>query len=302
MSRLRRYRWELALVGITAIWGATFPVVKCAVERCSDLKPGLGLNGLTHPTTTFMFLTLRFGVAALIMAPATARLPKRMAGPALLVGGALFGGYVFQTLGLERTSASNVGFITGLFVVLTPLLGSVAGRTPPRREVLVAVALATAGLFLLSSPSGLSLGAGERIVLLTALSFALHVVLTGQFTGRVDTAAFTGAQLTIAAGASLAATVAQGNVSIPREPGIWGAIAITAVLASALAFFTQTRAQRHLPPTRTALILTMEPVFAGVFGTLMLGERLTGRGYLGAALIVGAIVLAESRPARKDEA
>jgi drug/metabolite transporter (DMT)-like permease len=301
VERLRRHRWELALIGITAIWGATFPIVKCAVERCGHLSPSLGLLG-THPTTTFMFLTLRFTLAAAIMVPATRRLPSRMIGPGLLVGGALFSGYAFQTLGLERTSASNVGFVTGLFVVLTPLFGAVAGRALPRPEVLLAVGLATAGLFLLASPTGLALGAGERIVLLTAVSFALHIVITGAFAGRVDTAAFTGFQLAVAAAASFVFTAAQGDMSIPREPGIWGAVAITAVLASALAFFVQTRAQRHLTPTRTALIITMEPVFAGVFGYLMLGERLTGRGYAGAALILVAIVIAGRHPARRDEA
>jgi drug/metabolite transporter (DMT)-like permease len=298
---IRRYRWELALIGITAIWGATFPIVKCAVERCGHLTPSLGLVG-PEPTSTFMFLTLRFTLAAAIMAPATRRLPKRMIGPGLLVGGALFAGYAFQTLGLERTSASNVGFITGLFVVLTPLFGALAGRSLPRTEVLVAVVLATAGLFLLASPSGLELGTGERIVLLTAVGFALHIVMTGAYTGRVDTAAFTGFQLTVAAAASFAIAATQGNVSVPREPGIWGALAITAVLASALAFFVQTRAQRHITPTRTALIITMEPVFAGVFGYLMLGERLSGRGYAGAALILGGIILAGRHPARRGEA
>jgi drug/metabolite transporter (DMT)-like permease len=249
-----------------------------------------------------MFLTLRFTLAAAILAPATRRLPKRMIGPGLLVGGALFAGYAFQTLGLERTSASNVGFITGLFVVLTPLFGALAGRALPRPDVGLAVVLATGGLFLLASRSGLELGPGERVVLATAVSFALHIVLTGAFAGRVDTAAFTGFQLTVAAVASFTVTAARGNLNIPRESGIWGAVVVTAVLASALGFFVQTRTQRHITPTRTALIITMEPVFAGVFGYLMLGERLTGRGYAGAALILVSIMLAGRRPARLQEA
>lgn len=300
VSWIRRRGWEIALLGITVIWGATFPIVKCSIERCPDMRWGLGLATVSKPTTPFMFLGLRFTVAALILMALAPRIATRLLLPAAVAGLALFAGYAFQTAGLQRTSASNAGFITGLFVVLVPLFGAVLVRKAPSPAAATGVVLATAGLFLLSSPSGIHLGAGDAMVLGAAASFSVHILLTSRLAPRADPRSLVAVQMAVAAIASLLWTGMGERTAVPTQGALWGAVLITGILASALAFIVQTRAQRDIAPTRTAVILTMEPVFAGLFGLAMLSEHLGARGYAGAALILAGILVAETlAPARE---
>lgn len=294
---------EAALIGVTAVWGLTFPLVKCSVERCEGIRGGLGL-ATADPVDPFLFMGLRFLVAALALAAIGARFPRGMMGPAGALGVALFGGYAFQTLGLQRTSASNVAFITGLYVLMVPLLAAAVARRVPPATTIVGAAIATAGLFLMASPAGLGLGSGEILVLGCAASFALHIFGTGLVAERVSPMDFVLVQSIVAAIASFVVALAGGNAGLPRDGSIWIAIVVTGVLGSAVAFALQTRAQRVIPAARTAVILTAESVFGGLFGYLMLSERLGPRGYAGAALILCGILIAEALardpvPARK---
>jgi drug/metabolite transporter (DMT)-like permease len=272
----------LALVGVTAIWGSTFVVVKDAVEQM--------------PVTDF--LTWRFGLAALVMLLLRPRSVAAL-GPSgrhagMLVGLALGAGYLLQTLGLQHTSAAVSGFITGMFVVLTPLGSALLLRSRVPLTAWGAVALATVGLALLSL-HGLSVGYGELLTLGCAAAFALHIVGLGQWSASYD--AYGLAVVQLATTAALCAGVAvPGGVVVPPTASVWGALAVTALGATALAFVVQTWAQSVLAPTRAAVIMTMEPVFSGLFAVLLAGEHLGLRTLGGAALVLAAMLLTEVGP------
>jgi len=272
----------LALTGVTAVWGSTFVVVKDAVGRM--------------PVTDF--LTWRFGIAAAAMLVLRPRTVAAL-GPAgrragLVLGVALGAGYLLQTLGLQTTSAAVSGFVTGMFVVLTPLGAALLLHTRPGRPALAAVVLATAGLALLSL-HGLAVGGGELLTLGCAAAFALHIVGLGRWAATFD--AFGLAVVQLLTTTTLCAAVAlPGGLVVPPDAGVWGALVLTALAATALAFLVQTWAQSHLPPTRAAVIMTMEPVFGGVFAVVVGGESLGPRALVGAALVLAAMLLTELGP------
>lgn len=288
---MRRFSPELigtlALVGVTAVWGSTFIVVKDAVQRMAVMD----------------FLAWRFGIAAVVMAVARPRTVRALSPAALrqgvYLGLALAAGYVAQTFGLERTPATVSGFITGLFVVFTPLFVGVFLRTRVDTVSWVGVGLATIGLALLSL-HGFSVGSGEAITLLCAIAFALHVVGLGAWSTARDAYGLAVVQLaTVAVVSTIAA--APDTLAPPPDAGVWGAIALTALAATAIGFFVQTWTQAHLPPTRAAVVMTMEPVFAGIFGVAFGGDDLTSRIVVGALLVLGAMLLVELGPRRGAE-
>jgi drug/metabolite transporter (DMT)-like permease len=275
---------ELALVGVAGVWGLTFTMVQDAIA----ILP------------TFAFLAYRFAGATAIVAPvfrrALAQLPRDGWRAGALMGVFLTAGYVFQTLGLERTTPSDAGFITGLFVVLTPVLGALVLRQRISGAAWVAAAVSAVGLYLLSGAGGHLSLRGNGLVFLGAVSFAAHILATGRAAGRFDVGALLVIQLAVAAVACLALALANGDVEAPHGATVWSALAVTAVFASALGFFVQTYAQQHAPPARTALILASEPAFAGLFGYLLAGDRLSAVAWLGAGLIMAAIVAVELLP------
>lgn len=275
---------ELALVGIAAIWGLTFVMVQDAIE----LLP------------TMAFLGYRFAAAALIVTVVFWRPLRRLRREGWVAGASmgvfLTAGYVFQTLGLEETTASNAGFITGLFVVLTPLLGAVFLRERITGIAWAAAATSALGLYLLSGSGGDLDLRGDGLVFLCAVSFAAHILATGRAVKNHDVGALLVVQLTVCGAVCLALAVALGDIEAPEGGTVWSALIVTALLASALGFFVQTFAQRHASPARTALILASEPAFAGLFGYLLADERLSAVGWTGAALILVAIVAVELAP------
>jgi drug/metabolite transporter (DMT)-like permease len=271
-----------ALVGVTAIWGSTFVVVKDAVEKM--------------PVTDF--LTWRFGlatIAMLILRPrSVARLGPRGRRAGFLVGLALGVGYLLQTLGLQHTSAAISGFITGMYVALTPIGAAVLLRKPPGRNAWISVAVATIGLGLLSL-HGFSVGSGELLTLGCAVAFTLHIVGLGHWASSHD--AFGLAVVQLLTTTVLCGIVAvPGGLVVPPDASVWGALALTAFAATALAFVVQTWAQAHLAPTRAAVIMTMEPVFSGLFAVALAGEVLGVRTLIGAVLVLLAMLLVEAGP------
>jgi drug/metabolite transporter (DMT)-like permease len=178
-------------------------------------------------------------------------------------------------------------------VILTPLFGAAFLRRFPPVSTAAGALLAVGGLLLIASPSGISLGFGDTLVLLCAASAAIHILLLGRFAGIAPAAALATIQLATIAVVSGIATLVAEREPIPTEGGIWIAIAICAVFATAIAFFIQTGAQRFIPPARTAVILVMEAPFAALFGYLMLDERLGTRGLIGAGLILAGVLTAE---------
>lgn len=282
---LRRRGLEASLIGVAALWGFTFPMVKDAVER---IPP-------------FEFLALRFSLAALVMTAVFWRQVRALGRAGLRAGAiaglALCSGYAFQTVGLQYTTATNAGFVTGLFVVFAPLLSAVMLRRPPSPGPAAGVLLATAGLALLSLTDGLAIRRGDPIVLLAALSFAVHIVLLARYSPRHSPAGLTAVQMWVAALVSAGFAAGTADASAP-DASVWVAVLVTGLLASSLAFFIQTLAQRYVGPTRTAVILVSEPAFAGLAGFLLLGEVLSPRGWIGAGLILAGMAVVALSPQR----
>jgi drug/metabolite transporter (DMT)-like permease len=274
------YRWELAMVAVTAVWGSTFVLVRDAVAQ---IPP-------------FTFIAYRFLAAALLLAAIRPRLAAGgQPGPLVagaVIGLALFAGYGFQTVGLQYTTASNAGFITGLSVVLTPLFAALLLGQAPGRWPVVGAGVAAVGLGLLSLQR-LEVRQGDALVLGCAVAFAAHILLLGRYAPRLSTYRLAVVQLGTAGLLALAWAGVAGDLVVPSSAEVWVALAITSVAASAGAFLIQTRAQREVSPTRTAVIFTMEPVFAGLFGFLLAGERLSARGWVGAGLILVGMLIAE---------
>ena len=275
---------ELALVGIAAVWGLTFTMVQDAIA----ILP------------TLAFLGYRFTAATALVAPVfwqrLRALPRDGWRAAAVMGVFLTAGYIFQTLGLEHTSPSDAGFITGLFVVLTPLLGALFLRQRISGVAWAAAAVSALGLYLLSGAGGDFTLRGDGLVFLCALSFAAHILATDRGAARFDVGALLVIQLAIAGSVSLILALATGDLQAPHGGKVWLALVVTAVFASAIGFFVQTYAQQHAPPARTALILASEPAFAGLFGYLLNGDRLAAVAWLGAGLIMAAIVAVELLP------
>ena len=275
----------LALIAVTAVWGYTFVPMKDAVA----LYP------------LFAFLAVRFLIAAVVLAaPAAPRLRSLgrqgwIAGTAL--GLLLAVGYALQTAGLQRTTVSSAGFITGLYVVFTPLLGLLLFRTRVGRAVWLGVALAVAGLALLS---GVGAGdpAGDLLVLAGSAAYSLQIALMERYAPRYDPVAFTQAEMMAAFAGFAVVAVALGQLEVPRGWTVWGALLVTGIFASALGFLVQTWAQRRISAARTAIAFAMEPVFAGIFGFWLAGDRLGAVGWTGCALIMAGIIVAEPEAAR----
>jgi len=271
----------VVLLAVTAVWGVTFAQVKDAVA--------------IYPL--FAFLALRFAIASGTLALPGARRLRALGRDGALAGilaGALLGaGYALQTAGLERTTVSSTGFITGMYVVLTPLLALVVLRLHVGRGAWLGVVLATAGLALLAGVHRGSL-LGDLLVLAGAAVYSLQIVLMERYAPRYDAIAFTLVEMLTAFGGLLAIALALRDVPFPHGWTVWGALLVTGVFASALAFLAQVWAQRRTTAARTAVAFSMEPVWAAFFGFTLAGDRLGTTAWLGCAAIMAGIVAAET--------
>jgi drug/metabolite transporter (DMT)-like permease len=264
----RRFAAEAALVGAALLYGITFPLVHDAL---ADITP-------------FAYLLGRFGIATLILFPfalpalRTPGADRRMLVRAGLTAGViLFGGYATQTIGLQYTSPSTSAFITGLYVVITPVIESLISRRLPRPPVIAGIVIATIGLYLLTG-ADVHLGKGEVLTLACAVLFAFHIVYIGAYANLLAPSQFTGLQIGAVAVLSVAPAAQQGVGSLSTLAVF--AVVFTGIACSALALPMQLWGQRRIPATRAALILLAEPVFAGIAGYVD-GER------LGAGRLVG---------------
>ena len=266
-----------ALLTVSAAWGLSFVVMKDAIQRQS-------VNN---------FLFTRFTLAVIVMIlirPQTIKLFNKD----LLQRGGLAGiflglGYIAQTLGLERTGAAITGFITGLYVVLTPLIASFVLKEKITKFTWLCIAVATFGLGLLSI-RGFSVGIGEMFVLASAVLFAAHIIALSKWSSGRDVYAMTVIQLSMCAVLAGIASAIEGY-SLPPDDGVWGVVIFTAVFATAIAFIVQTWSQAHMSATKVAVILTMEVVFAALFAIVIGGERLTVQTAFGGILVVVAMYL-----------
>jgi drug/metabolite transporter (DMT)-like permease len=276
-----------ALLGLAACWGSTFFLIKDLLERVPTLD----------------FLALRFTIASavlLLVAPkALGRLSPVVRKHAAVLG-LLYGlAQILQTAGLAHTPASISGFVTGLYVVCTPLLAAAILHTRIPPITWAAVALATVGLGVLAL-NGFSIGYGELITLASAVLYALHIVGLGAWSTAQDALGMTILQIMVIAALCTLATVQDGIV-LPDRPSDWVSVLYMAIVVGAFALFAQTWAQAHLPPTRSAIIMSMEPVFASFFAVWLGGEDLTARLLVGGSMVLGAMLMVELAPRRAVE-
>jgi drug/metabolite transporter (DMT)-like permease len=276
-----------ALLSVAACWGSTFFLIKDLLDRVPTLD----------------FLALRFtiaSVALVLVAPkALGRLSPVVRKHAVVLG-ALYGvAQILQTAGLAHTPASISGFVTGLYVVCTPLLAAAILRTRIPPITWAAVTLATVGLGVLAL-NGFSIGYGELITLVSAVLYALHIVGLGAWSTARDAVGMTILQIIVIAVLCTLATASDGIV-LPDRAGDWMSVVYMAVVVGALGLLGQTWAQAHLPPTRSAIIMSMEPVFASFFAVWLGGEDLTSRLLLGGGMVLAAMLTVELAPRRVVE-
>lgn len=266
-----------ALLSVAMAWGWSFVIMKDAIEKQS-------VNN---------FLFTRFAVATVVMLIIRPQVIKLIDRDLLLRAGAagafLGAGYTFQTLGLERTGVAITGFVTGLYIVLTPFFASVILRQRVSRFTWSCIAMGTIGLGVLSI-HGWSVGFGELLTFISAILFALHIIALSKWSPGRDTYAMTVVQLGMC---SVVAGIASipGGYAPPPDAGVWGVVIFTAVFATVIAFIIQTWAQAHMSPIKVAVILTMEVVFAALFAIIFGGETLTLQSSIGGVLVVTAMYL-----------
>jgi drug/metabolite transporter (DMT)-like permease len=278
----------LGLLAMTAVWGSTFVLIKDVVGRMPVAD----------------FLAVRFLIGAGTMLALFARPVWRLGRQQLVRGlllGALYGaGQLLQTWGLALIAPSVSGFVTGMYVVFTPILAVLLLRRRMPAVTWLAVALSTAGLALLSL-NGLSVDLGVWLTLASAVLYALHIVGLGQWSRPGEAFGMSAVQMVAIAAVCLLATAPHGPVW-PPDRNAWLAILYMALIAGAGAMLMQTWAQSHLPATRAAIVMTTEPVFAAAFAVLFGTDVLGWRMLVGGALVLAAMYLVELLPPRSDTA
>ena len=266
-----------ALLAVAAMWGISFVWMKDILDQ----------------QDVYSFLFSRFIVAALVMVVVNpkmiGRLNREIITKGSVIGAVLGLGYIFQTLGLDRTTPAITGFITGLYVVLTPLIAAFLLKEKLTTQAWFYIALATLGLAVLSV-SGWSIGTGEFFVLISAILFAAHILLLSRWSKKFDAYALTFVQLSTCALVSLVPTTINGFTS-PPDSQVWGVILFTAVFATFFAFVIQTWAQARISATKVAVILTMEVVFAALFSVMLGAEPLTLRIVIGGSMVLIAMLM-----------
>lgn len=287
----KNYLADLVLLGVTFTWGATFVLVKEAID--------------TMPP--FTFLGVRFLIAGLLLylfmlafyRRTLQGLSKDIWIAGTLCGFMLFLGYAFQTFGLLYTTASNAGFITGLSVVMVPLFSLWLLRHKLKRNAMLGVGVATVGLAMLSLTGELGINVGDVLVFFCAISYGLHITLVGKFTQNYHAFPFALIQIvTCGVFNMIGAFLFEDwtTAFTPRvlfDPWVFSALLICSVIATAVAFVAQNQFQKFTTPTRTALIFATEPVFAALTGYLWAGDRLGGLQVVGCLLILGGMLIAE---------
>lgn len=286
--RTSEWRADLSLLGISVIWGSTFIVVKTTLDTVSP----------------FTFLTLRFAVALAGMVLLTAfRGGRRSPGllrDGSLLGIALFIAFAAQTLALQTAEASVVAFVTGLFVVMVPVASAVLLRKPPRVGSVIGAITAVVGLGLMTLRPGAGVSLGVGFAVLSAVGYAAHILLTDTRAARHDPVRLTAVQIGWVFGLSALGALAlePGFAVVHWTPALVGALVLTGLLATVVAFAVQMAMQHRTPPTKAAILYCMEPVSSLGFSYVLGGEVLTAAQYLGAGCILAAMLVAEIVPAR----
>ncbi len=278
MLKTDKSRAIAALLAASFVFGATFVVVKSAVERIPPIS----------------FVAWRFLLGALVLSIFAVPKGKTLWWHGTIAGVFLFAGYSLQTAGLAQTSASKSALITGLYVVITPFLAALFARRPPGVWSVAAAALAFIGLVLLTDTDGFRLEQGDLLTLGCSISFAAHIVTLSRVARHHPVVPFTTVQLAVT---SVLAFVTAFLLEVPGVPdrSVWGALLITGLGASAGCFVLQIWSQTIVGATTAAVVLAAEPAFAVATAWVVLGERLTLAGWAGAGLILAAILMVITR-------
>lgn len=290
---MKKQLWaDGALFAVVVSWGYAFAAIKNALIEIEPLN----------------FLMFRFVIAFFILSvifhKRLFKAGKETYIAGFIVGTFLFLAYALQTVGLKYTTASNAGFITGFSVVLVPVFSAVILKSIPSRESIIGVILAITGLFLLSYNETVPFNMGDILVVFCAVFVAFHILSVGYYTRRTDSIALTVIQVGVVALFSIAGAFIFEKPEIPSSPIVWHAIIITSIFATVGAYLVQNIMQKFTSATRTALIFTGEPVFAGVFGYLLLGEvlgRMAGAGcvFILCAMVISELKLFKGKPGRE---
>lgn len=286
---MKRWQADLTLGIVALIWGSTFVMVQNALDAVA-------------PVT---FVAWRFWLAALVLLvlffPRMRKTTREELFAGTLIGVWLTAGYVFQTIGLQSTTTAKAGFITGLSVVIVPVLATFMLRQPPGRGAVIGIVAATIGLGVLALNDDLSVETGDLWVLACALMFALHIISVAHYSPRSGPIRLAVVQITAVAvfGTGSAFAFETPTLDLPAEA--WGAIAFTGVVATALVFSLQVYVQRFTTPTHTALLFSLEPVFAAFFGWWLAGEQLGPKELIGCGLILLGMMVAELGPSAESE-
>lgn len=282
-KKIHPYQADFLLLSVALAWGLTFLMVQESINT----------------TPVFSFLFFRFLLASLLMFIISykylALLDKKTILYGTLLGLYLFLAFATQTFGLLYTSSSIVAFITGLYVIIVPFLLLLFFKDKIKLNILMASLLAVIGLYLLTMSGELSLGKGELLTLICALFFALQLIYTGNFSKKVNVFVLVLVQLIVVTVLSLIFSLffEETTFNIPYDYPFVKAVIITAVFATVYAFLVQTYMQQFTSPTKTAIIFTMEPVSAGIFGFYVANEILTTIQIFGAFIIIIATLAAE---------
>jgi drug/metabolite transporter (DMT)-like permease len=274
-------RAELALLLLTFFWGVTFPLVKIALNFCSP----------------YLFLAIRFAFGTLIIwmvySKKISYIDKDSLKAGIILGILLFLGFAFQTVGLKYTAASKSAFITGLFVIMVPPLSVLIVKEKPKVFSLVGVVLAISGLWLMTRPKGSEFNFGDLLTLFCAISFSFHVIYVQIYTRMFEFEKLVFVQLLTTTILCIPSMFLFERIKFVYNLNLLSAILVTALFATALGITIQNRMQKDTTATKASVIYTMEPVFAGVFSYLILGEILGALGMVGAFLILSGMLCSE---------
>ena len=274
---------EIYLLGIVVIWGSTFAIIK----------------GILDQIMPFTFLAYRFFWAAFILGlifwKRLKNIDKMILKKGSLIGIFLFLGYTFQTVGLKYTTATKAGFITGLSVVLVPIISHFFIREKISKNSILGVILAFIGLWFLNYNSSFIFNFGDFLVLLCAVSFAMHIISVGLYVRKVDYVLLVIVQLTTVFVLSflMALFFERPGIHLYYPSGVWWSIILTGIFATALAFYIQNKFQRYSTATKTAITFSGEPIFGAIFAYLLLGEKVGLIAWIGGLLIIFGMIISQ---------
>jgi drug/metabolite transporter (DMT)-like permease len=285
---MRRIHADLLLVLAAVIWGVAFVFQKTAMDHVGPL----------------LFVAARSTVATLVLAPFALRegrhapdqFPRGLTPVAVLGGAVFFLGAAIQQAGIITATATNAGFLTALYVVITPFLVWIVTRRAPTSVIWPAVAMSFVGVWLLGGGTLGSFARGDLLVAVSAFFWAGHVVIVAQATRHARPVTFSAIQFAVVAGLGLVGAILFEPISLPALAAAWREIAYVGFLSSALTFTLLAIAMKHTPPTEAAIIVSSETLFAALAAYLVLGERLSLVGWCGAGLILAAVLLVQTAP------